>query len=38
MLLRRFFRLSLEPAMNRMLTIALTAACLINLVSLFGHL
>jgi len=28
----------LEPAMNRMLIIALVAACLVNLFCLLGHL
>ncbi len=34
----RFFSGFLEPAMNRMLVVALMAACMVDLICLFGHL
>jgi hypothetical protein len=38
MLCRRFYRRSLEPAMNKMLVAVLVTACAVNMACLFGHL
>jgi hypothetical protein len=38
MLRGRFFVRFLEPAMNKLLVVALVTACAVNVVCLFGHL
>jgi hypothetical protein len=38
MLAARFFGRFLEPAMNKLLVVALVTACAVNVVCLFGHL
>jgi len=38
MLRGRFFKRFLEPAMYKMLVVALFAACAVNIACLYGHL
>jgi hypothetical protein len=38
MLSARFFQAILEPAMLKLLVVALFTACAVNVASLFGHL